>query len=111
MKKQIKKVQDYFKSKLLSFDFEIKHVSEHIMRIIIDSEYEFTIWIGNPNIPESRKLYRNEFNVIYFELTDDEAKSLHEYLMPAIKEFRKNTLLEQKRRDLKKLEEEIGNLT
>ncbi len=111
MKKQIKKVQDYFKSKLLSFDFRIKRVDEHTMLIIIDSEYEFTIWIGNINIPSTRKLYRNEFNVIYFELTDDEAKSLHEYLMPVIKEFRKNTLLDKKRKELKKLEEEIGNLT
>jgi hypothetical protein len=44
MKNKIKEVQDYFKAKILAGDFEVKKVSNHVSCIVVDGEFEFSIW-------------------------------------------------------------------
>jgi len=45
MKKEIKKIQDYFVSKIEKGEFEIREViNEHSARIFIDGEYEFSLF-------------------------------------------------------------------
>lgn len=111
MKKQIKKVQDYFKSKILSNDFEILNVEEYTLELMIDSEYKFIIWIGNIEIPESRKPYSGKLSFMDVNLTDEEAIKFNELLLPVIKKFRKETLLEQKRKELERLQNELSSVS
>ena len=98
MKTQIKKVQDYFKSKMLSKDFEILNVGEYTLELLIDSEYKFTIWTGNLDIPESRRLYSGDLSFMDVNMTDKEAIKFNELLLPTINKFRK----EQKQKELER---------
>ena len=54
MKEKIKEIQDYFKDKILSEDFEVSEVSEHVTTLLVDGEYKFNIWTGNIDIPKTR---------------------------------------------------------
>ena len=111
MKKQIKKVQDYFKSKMLSNDFEILNVEEYTLELVIDSEYKFIIWTGNTNIPESRKPYSGKLSFMDIGMTNEEAIKFNDLLLPAINKFRKETLLEQKRKELERLQNELSSVS
>lgn len=111
MKNQIKKIQDYFKSKMLSQDFEIKEVREHTMKLLIDTEYEFTIWIGNADIPNTRQIHDGTLSFMNIQFTRDESKKLHEILLPAVNKFKKETLLNKKKQELEKLQKEINAMS
>ena len=111
MKKQIKQVQDYFKNKMLSNDFEILNVDEYTLELRIDSEYKFVIWTGNVDIPQSRKLYSGKLSFMDINMTNDEAIKFNELLLPAINKFRKETLLEQKRKELEQLQNELSSVS
>ena len=47
MKKQIEEVQNYFKSKLVNGDYEPVEFTPNYVRVIVDSNFAFTIWVGN----------------------------------------------------------------
>jgi len=111
MKNQIKKVQDYFKNKLLSSQFEIIKVEQYTMELLIDSEYKFTIWISNVHIPENRKLYSGTLSFMDIGLTDEDAIKLNELLLPAINKFRKETLLVEKKAELERLQNELNTMS
>jgi len=111
MKKQIKKVQDYFKNKMLSNDFEITKVEEHLMELLIDSEYKFTIWTGNIDIPTSRKPYSGRLSFMDIDMTDEDAIKFDELLLPAINKFRKETLLAKKTKELELLQNELNSMS
>lgn len=44
MKKQIKEIQDYFKSKILAGDFTVVRVEEIVVEILIDKLFTFNLW-------------------------------------------------------------------
>lgn len=49
---KIKEVQNYFKGKIVSGDYEIIDYDRYITGICVDEKYPFTFWTGNgaPNI-------------------------------------------------------------
>lgn len=109
METQIKKVQDYFKTKLLSNDFEITEFTQYLVTVLVDNEYKFTIWIGNTNIPETTKLYDGSYNFMSIPFTGDESKTLSKIIMPRYLKYKQDTLIKQKREELERLENEITN--
>ena len=111
MKTKIKEVQDYFKNKMLSSEFTITSVEEYTIELLIDNEYKFIIWIGNVDIATSRKTYSGKLSFMDIGLTDDEAIKLNDILLPAINKFRKETLLEQKRKEFERLQNELGGVS
>jgi len=111
MKNQIKKVQDHFKKKLLSKDFEITRVEEYTLELLIDSEYKFIIWTGSVDIPTSRKPYSGKLSFMDIEMTDEDAIKFNELLLPAINKFRKETLLAEKKKELERLQNELENVS
>jgi hypothetical protein len=111
MKKQIKKVQDYFKNKMLSNEFEITKIEEYTLDLIIDSEYKFTIGTGNIDIPTSRRPYIGTLSFMDIELSDEESEILNGLLLPAINRFRKETLLAKKKKELEQLQNELANVS
>jgi hypothetical protein len=111
MKEQIKKVQDYFKSKMLSGDFDIMNIDEYKLELIIDNEYKFFLWIGNLDIPKLTKPYSGELSFMDLSLSNEEAIKLNRVLLPTINKFRKETLLSQKTRELESLQKELSDIT
>ncbi|MDD4515683.1 hypothetical protein [Massilibacteroides sp.] len=109
MKDKITEIENYFKNKLLSGEFKIISINEYTLELIIDCEYTFNIWIGNYNIPETRKIYKSMISFMNIELTDTQAKKLHYILSPEIRKYKNEILLEQKKKELEKLQKEINN--
>jgi len=91
MKKQIKKVQDYFKNKMLSNDFEVENIDEYVISLKIDG-YLFSIWIGNLNIEGSINQHFMRYNFLDLKITIEESILLHKIIFPAVKIFRKDNL-------------------
>lgn len=108
MKTKIQEVQDYFKAKILSNDFEIVSLSEYIVELLVDSEYYFYIWAGNLNYPESTKPYNGKQGFIDLPFTDEEAEVLHVILIPSMSKYRKETLLAKKIEEVELLRKELS---
>lgn len=111
MRTKIKEVNDYFKGKILSKDFSIVKVEEYIMEILIDNEYKFVIWIGNINIPESRKCYSSALSFMDVDFKEEESFKLNELLQPEIIKFRKEVLINRKREELEQLQNELSGVS
>jgi hypothetical protein len=45
MEAKVKEVQDYFKNKILSSEFEVTEITEHRLNLNIDSVYKF-LYLG-----------------------------------------------------------------
>ena len=108
MESKINEVQDYFKNKILAGDFETIEIGEYVFQIKVDEKYQFSIWIGNWNIPDNTKLYDSYYNFIMFDLTKEEAIQLKAAIMPKVKAYRTGKLIEEKRKELAKLENELS---
>ena len=109
IKDQIKQVQDYFKSKLLTGDFEITGRSQCVFTLSIDG-CTFHLWTGNYDIPETRGLYSGAYNFIDIPLTQKERIKLHSVLRKDILDYENGYLLEQKRKLFEKLKRELNEL-
>lgn len=107
MKEQIKQVQDYFKSKLLTKDFEIKKIEAYTMQIIIDGQFAFNIWIGNIDTPSLRYLYKDAPNFIDLQLTKSECETLHNLVVDDVKKYIKETLIAEKIKELEQFQKEM----
>jgi hypothetical protein len=108
MQEKIKEVQDYFKNKILSKDFEVEKIEQHYFYLLIDSQYEFIIWIGNFDIPRCTKPISSFIDI---DITDEEAIKLHGLLLPIVNKYKKETLLEQKKKELEELQKEVNGLS
>jgi hypothetical protein len=47
MNKEIKKVENYFKAKIIAGDFKVTKVADHHIAIWVDKKYKFIIWTAN----------------------------------------------------------------
>lgn len=106
MQNKIKEVQDYFKNKILTGDFEITEIENYSMVLKVDKIYEFVFWTGNVDIPESRKQY--EFNFMDLDLTEEDHFAIDVILQPSIQDYRRNELYNQKVLELENLKAELG---
>lgn len=114
MKIKIKQVQDYFKNRLLQGEFEVESISEHVLNVVIDSKYNFGIWIGNYGIPNTRDLYVSLGSAINFmdlNLIQKDRIKLHSATKKIVADYRKNVLLKSKRKELERLQKELGEET
>jgi len=108
MKTKIAEVQDYFKDKILSGDFKITEVGEYVIKITVDDEYRFSLWIGNWDIKDNMKCYDGYYNFMMIPFTQEESIQLKNRLTPEVSNYRRNVLLVEKRKELEKLENEIS---
>lgn len=110
MKAKIKEVQDYFINKILSGEFIITEVNKHTLSLLVDNTYKFEIWIAND--PENRKTYETglESYFISLEFSEEQSIELDKILQPHIQEWREKVDLAEKRKQLQRLKEELGEL-
>ncbi|NMA74467.1 MAG: hypothetical protein GX963_09980 [Bacteroidales bacterium] len=92
MEKTIKKVQDYFKNKIVSGDYRVVNKTKYAALLLIDNKYHFVIWIANgvfglKNIGDEVifKNNRSPFNVtiynfIHLSFTDKEKEIIYKGL-------------------------------
>jgi hypothetical protein len=112
MREIIIEVQDYFTKKILNNEFEVVRMTNFIIEIKIDNEYNFVFWIGNIDIKDTIK-QRLEFdynNFIHLEITDEQSEILHDVFKPRIEEYRSTTLKSEKLAQIEKLQSEIDKL-
>lgn len=111
MKKQIEEVQQYFKEKLLSGEFETKTIGDHQMEVTVDG-YCFSIWIGNFDLPHTRKPYESSMNTFMQlpEFSDAEGRKLHKIVAPMVKEYRATKGRQAKLKQLEELKKELGEI-
>lgn len=109
MKEQIEAVQKYFKDKILAKDFEVEKIRQYAIYLKVDGVYSFVIWIGNfAEIKESVKNHEGELSFIDLQFTKDESIQLSEVLKPYVIGFLKETLIEQKKKELEELEKQLS---
>jgi len=108
MKEQIERVQDYFKNKLLSNEFVIVKIDQYQIEILIDDHFNFTLWIGNFDIPgtvNQNTILKQSF--MDLKLTDENSEDLHAILYPTIIKHRKEVLLAEKTQELENLKKSL----
>jgi hypothetical protein len=111
MKNQIKEVQDYFRRKIIAQDYEIESITMYTMRIKIDGEYIFNLWIGNLNSQSNYiKTYSGEYNFMSIEFSEEEKEALYKTLAPIIIKFKQEEFFNIKKAELEKLEREIKSI-
>ena len=104
MKEMIKKCQQYFKNKLLAGEFEVIEITENYVNVVIDSEYPFSIWVGNMfDYPHTVKTWELGRNLITLDFTKEDGLQLCSIIKPQVLQYRKNTLIAQKQAELEKL--------
>lgn len=108
MKEKIIEVENYFKSKLLSNDFEIKEIKECTLSLSIDNKYIFTIWIGNFDLDNYIELYEGGFNYISLKFNLKEKVKLKSVIKKPVNEWRRNVLLREKRKEFNRLKKELS---
>lgn len=113
MKNKIKSVQDYFKNKILNADFKVLSInlSKTVAEILIDGEYNFTLWIHLPetNLSQYVSSYANFIELEKF--TPEEVSEIHnktKYLFDAYTEEVLNAKKLKAFNDAKKDLEELG---
>lgn len=107
MNEKILEVQNYFKQKILSKEYNIESIREYEIVLIIDGIYKFPFWGGNIDIPNARKLYGNYF--MELNLTESDILKIHANLKPLIENFIVNELISKKEEELNVLKSKIIN--
>lgn len=106
----VNNLQDYFVSKILDLKFEVIDISEYTMQILIDYKYQFTIWIGNIDLPYTIEP-KTGIGYCYFmelEFTEEQSIELATKLPPIIKEAKEKFIYPEKLEQFNKLKEELG---
>jgi hypothetical protein len=108
MKEKIKEIQDYFIGKILSDEFEVINMGEHVIEILVDGEYKFAIWAANT--PENRKPYHSAGYEYFIQLKFNEKQALecHSLLKKRIDNYNNITLRKEKEAQYIKLKNELG---
>ncbi len=106
MNEKIKEVQQYFKSKILNHQFSILDTTEFVLKIEIDKQYVFNIWVGNFDIPHLRYIYEGSFMML--EFNKKESIKIHSILKENYTAFQKDVLFETKKQKFEKLKKELG---
>jgi hypothetical protein len=106
MKEKIKEIQDYFIAKLLKGEFEVKEIDEWTMHIVIDSEFDFNLWMCNG--PESRRLYTSG-NCMTLTFTKEQTILLDNVTKPIYSKMVCEQIIAKKTADLERLKREFEN--
>ena len=104
----IKEVQDYFKRKILSGDFQIEAVDTHVANITIDKVFPFCIWIGNPNTCEPYSEHWPHF-IQLPKFSEDEITKCWKLFKPIVACTRAEELKTKKFNEYKRLKTELEN--
>ena len=106
MEEKIKEVQDYFKNKLLKGEFETTKITDYWIKLVIDSKYNFFIWMANQEI--NVRLYESETNFMLFDLSSEEKKIIWDLLNTVLDNYKATEGLRIKREAYNKLAIELG---
>lgn len=110
MKNQILEIQNYFKQKLISGDYELlTPSSEHVSEVVIDNEFKFSLWTSDLKyFYQYSPVYENF--ILLPEFNQTEQKKALSNLKPRFEEIQKTKVLKLKEKELLKLQKEISKL-
>ena len=95
METKIKEVQDYFKNKILSSEFDTFEIHEYYVTVLIDKTYQFCIWVGREDSPNYCNLWDARPNFIQFQFDNAEQIRLHESMVQLIKDNKESIRIKQ----------------
>ena len=84
MQDKIKEIQDYFKNKIISWDFKYT-LSKDEINILIDSQYRFNFLVNTISV--QIPTWKQEENFMDLEFTQEETKIFWEIFEKIKKEF------------------------
>lgn len=105
MNEQIREIQEYFISKILNNEFEVKECKQCTMIISIDN-YLFEMWMAN--LPHNCKVYGSSDSFMKLDFTEVQAIECRNVLNLHYNKWKKEVLLTEKRAELEQLESEIN---
>ena len=101
MQDKIKEIQDYFKNKIIAWDFEhIKNDFEYNISIKIDSKYFITFWCSEFNFWQDSDFWNKNF--MDLEISKDELEKIENMFKE--KWILQTKINEIKEKDLKEFE-------
>ena len=109
MKEKIQEVQRYFKDKLLNADFEVISCDAYYLKVLIDGEYKFNIWLS------SGPVYRNvisggaQKSFMNLHLTSEDKEELFNVTEPIVFELYKKQEQEAERKRYLELKNKFEN--
>ena len=105
IEQQLQDVDDYFKSKVLSGDYEVIETNQHEAVLSVDDKYDFKVWIGN-DMPDNIFIY----GITAFKmpkLSDSEKQKAWDILEPKLKAYNETTVKAEKLKQYNKLKKEL----
>jgi len=105
MKNKIQEINDYFVNKIITKDYEIVKTTLHNFYILIDGEYNFSIWVANQDCGiRTYDVGGDNFMTLTF------TKEEKEIIWNNVKDFLKQKELEIKMKQFEQLKQELhGN--
>jgi len=79
MKKEIKNLNNYFVSKILTNEFETIEIGSHSTTIKIDNEYEFRLWTASE--AKNISCYYMHANFMVLTFTEDQKNEIYKILV------------------------------
>ena len=108
MKKEIKAVHDYFRTKLIKGQYDIIDITGYTVRLLIDNKYKFCIWLANGEF--SIACYEDHGHPCFMEITFrvSDKSALWGKLNKPFTKYKKEIVLISKTEELEKLRLELG---
>lgn len=110
MEAKIKEVQKYFRDQILAGNFKLVEYSGYVIILRVDEIYDFYIWIGNIELPNTRYQYRSEFSFMNLDFSDDDILRLHYLLYDRAKAIYIKMLKQEKEKAILALQSEIDQI-
>ena len=104
--KLINTVNGYFISRILNGDFNVIQVNKYRVTITVDS-YKFSFWIANGEQFFKTNYGGDYHSFIDLRITDQESEMMYEIIMNRAKSYYAESLLDEKLKKLKEIQEEI----
>lgn len=107
MKKKIQEVEQYFRDKLVSGDYEVAVRDSFRWEVLVDGEYTFTLWIGNgANAFTISDILKPSY--MFFTFTEEESKKGWAILEEQIALYKKEVVHVQKLEEYERLKKELN---
>lgn len=108
MENKIIEIQEYFKNKIVSGDYEIKTIKSHTVIVTVDGIYDFHLWMGNGAEYCEPTIILSDYFMAMPKFDLSEKTALFALLEKPFLDYKKNVLLLEKKAEYERLKAELG---
>lgn len=108
-------VGDYFKQKIISGDFELKHLDSYTATVLIDQKYKLDLWIANDpkenfEFYDRGNFFKNEALLDFLFKSKEERIQAWEKIKPFIDSYRRDVVAKEKLKEIDRLKKDLKSL-